>query len=204
MGLVLLLLIVHVTIILSYREKFCFYLKIGFIKINLMRFLHGKSKIKQTILHLSDSFEKKEQTQKKQEKKKQKKEEDEEQQPLSQKISGIKDLVFSIVKLFAKYIKIRFAEIIIIVGGKEAAEIAVNYGIYNAVAAALYGGLSQVRNFSFCEKKLLVKAEFLSRKTTAQIDIRFSIYIWQILVCAIKTAVIYMKSVNSKVIERKD
>lgn len=201
LGLVVLLallLVLPVALLIEYRKTLKVILSIGPIRLNLTKRFLGQKPTKEKTVKLSDSLEKKKTPKHKKTGKQKKETEEKEAEPALRGIGDVKAVVQTVFRLLAAYLKIRVAELNIVVGGKEAAGIAVKYGAYHAAAGTLMLFLSQIRNFSLCKKKMRIEADFLATETKADIKLRFTIFVWQIAVSAIKLGVIYFKMKDHK------
>lgn len=101
--------------------------------------------------------------------------------PLSETIDMIKDLVVVAVGRFAKHIRIRIARLHIGVATGDAASTAILYGtIAPAVAciAALLDSTSTLRHPA--KSDVDIHADYLSEKMQIDIEIGFSICVWQL------------------------
>ena len=69
------------------------------------------------------------------------------------------------------------------------------YGIIYQSVAYLLALLGKFMNINAKRKSLIdVKADFLTGKTAADIDITFSIVVWQALFMLLKTMMVYLKT----------
>lgn len=212
------ILLTKITVIITYKDKLGLYIKFWHIfQIDLLKILDKpkvkkvkidseKKKRKKDIIEKESTIKKTEKPKpsKKLQKIEKKTEKKTDKKDIKEILSLIKEAINSVLKPFFRYLKVKVARINICVGGEESAEIAILYGGIQAALGSLYAILINIPNFSLCEKNFSVKADFLSKKTYAEIDLRFSIYIWQVVVCLLKALIIYFKASSKfKVAQKK-
>lgn len=182
-------------ILVKYKQKTELYICLGAIKINAFE-LFGKKSKKPKILSLYKQLEANEKAAGKKAKKikglhaKAK---------VSEKPKAAKDTkllvktVMNIIKTFSHYLKIKLCRIMAVIATDDAAKTAVTYGIVNGALGALYGCIKNVKNFKICTKNYCVTTDFTQSVSTYDIEIKFSIYGWQALVCLAKGLATYLK-----------
>ncbi len=102
--------------------------------------------------------------------------------PLGDKISTIVYLIKLLFSRLFKHLRLDISKIIVVVGGKDAASCAINYGIISQSVAYLLEFLD--RNLNIHKKRkgeINVLCAFTSEKTVYDIFISASLNIWQIL-----------------------
>lgn len=155
-------------------------------KINVKKFKKGYPKEK------SEKEKKKKDTPK--EKPQSDKTEIEEKIPLGDKITTILSLIKLLFSRFFRHLRLDVSKIIIVVGGKDAASCAINYGIISQSTAYLLEFLDN--NLNIYKKRngeINVTHDFTAETTKYDIFISASITIWQILDIGIKVAYNYLK-----------
>ncbi len=108
-------------------------------------------------------------------------------------------LVYTLVKIlisrFACHLKTKIYRIYIKVGSDDMAKTALEYGAASQGMAYLLEFLSQKTRVHLARNAtVLVEADFMSEKFCAQIDIDFSLRIWQIFDIAAKAAMHLVKN----------
>ncbi len=130
-------------------------------------------------------------------KKKSKPEEDEgteEKPPLSETVSVITELVRVITSKFLKHLRVDLTKISISVGASDAAKTGILYGAVCQGVAYLTELLDKITNVKRNRRtEISVKADFLSGKTVADIDLSFSLTVWQALDILLGAAMQYIK-----------
>lgn len=200
---ILLSILLLLTLILFIRIKVIIDYKGEDIKLDLrilgipIRILPRKQKRKK--LKLSDYSYKNQQKKKtknpKTEKKKKEKVKVKEKQPLSEAIPTIADIVKHLLKKFFGHLRIDVTEIKITVGSDDAAKTAIMFGIVNQAAAALFDLLSTITNVKKNRKnEIAVYADFTAEKTVVNINLGFSLLVWQLFSIALGTLFKYVKN----------
>lgn len=122
---------------------------------------------------------------------------DTEKDSLSEKNSGFLPIIKMVISRFIKYLRTDITKIHIIVATDDAAKTAIMYGAAAQGVAALLDILKGIPNVKVGYKTdILVKADFLSDKTRADVDILFSIVVWQALATFLHTVLRYIKNQN--------
>ncbi len=115
-------------------------------------------------------------------KRKKPQESEKEKAPLSETVSTITTLAKKIISKFFRHLQIDVARIRIVVGTPDAAKTAILYGAVCQGVAYLCEVLDRVTNVKKTKKtEVSVTSDFLSGKTQADIDISFSLTVWQAL-----------------------
>lgn len=119
--------------------------------------------------------------------------------PIGDIVSLILALVKTAVGRFARHLRVRVARLHINVATGDAANTAVLYGtIAQSVAyiAALLDSTKTLKDPARAD--VCIRADYLSEKTTADIEIGFSIRVWQVFDVLIRTAVTFIKKETKK------
>lgn len=131
----------------------------------------------------------------KEEKNKKPQESEKENAPLSETVSTITALAKKIISKFFRHLQIDVARIRIVVSTPDAAKTAILYGAVCQGVAYLCEVLDNVTNVKKTKKtEVSVTSDFLSGKTQADIDISFSLTIWQALDILIGAAFHFIKN----------
>ena len=114
--------------------------------------------------------------------------------PLGETISLILALVKTAVGRFAKHLRVRVARLHINVATGDAASTAILYGTVAqsaAYIAALLDSTKTLKNAARADVD--IHADYLSEKTTADIEIGFSLRVWQVIDILIRTGITFIK-----------
>ncbi len=179
---IFLLLFLPITLVIRYNTSLSVYARILFIKIPISP---GKKK----RVKLSDFNEKKLKKQKdKQQKKMSKKQLGKKEEKkrtfsdISELVEIIYDTVYAFGGKFSDHLKIKIANIDIAVGTDNSAKTAIIFGAVNAAAQALISLLSSFSSYKDrYNENIRIRADFLSEKTFADIDIRFGTNLFGVL-----------------------
>ncbi len=118
-----------------------------------------------------------------------------EKAPLSETVSAVTTLAKKIISKFFRHLRIDVARIRISVGTPDAAKTAILYGAVCQGVAYLTEVLQNVTNVKKTKKtEVSVSADFVSGKTQADIDISFSLTVWQALDILLGAAFEYIKN----------
>lgn len=101
---------------------------------------------------------------------------------VSENVSMITHVVKTAVSRFGKHLRIRIARLHLTVGSEDAATTAILYGILSqsiCYLAALLDSTSTLRHPSRADVD--IHADYLSEKITCDIEIGFSLRVWQVL-----------------------
>ena len=172
-------------------------------KINLAKFSY---KNYQKMIAKEAEAEEKKQAAKaeKDEQKKQKKADEaasgKQKKPISETVDDIKDyarLVADTLKTFFGHLRIDICRAIVTVGGKDASSTAMTYGIVSQSVAYLMETLSNVTHFRRMKgEKIDVRADFLSDKISADLEVRFRVRVINILHVALRGGIGFIKIKN--------
>ncbi len=114
--------------------------------------------------------------------------------PLGETVSLIKDVVSTAVKRFSKHLRVRVARLHVYVATGDAASTAILYGAISqtvAYIAALLDSTGTLR--SSTKADVDIHADYLSEKTTADVEIGFSLRVWQIFDVLLRTLLAYVR-----------
>lgn len=100
----------------------------------------------------------------------------------------VKFVVFRTVRRFAKYLRVDKFKFHITVATPDAARTAVTYGAVSSSAFALTEGLRRCKMKRNAQLEAVVIPDFVSEKSSADIDIVLSIMLWQAVACIITAA----------------
>jgi hypothetical protein len=93
-----------------------------------------------------------------------------------------------------KRLKIKTTKIIIAVGSDDAAKTAMLYAGVNNLVIAIVAFLDNYRKLKNLKKSnIVVSADFVSEKCSADIEISFSLRVWQIIEVLFASAIKYEK-----------
>ena len=121
--------------------------------------------------------------------------EESEKTPLSETVSQITALAKKIISKFFRHLRIDVTRIRISVGTPDAAKTGILYGAVCQGVAYLTEVLDHVTNIKKTKKtEISVCADFVSGKTAADINISFSLTVWQALDILLGAAFEYFKS----------
>ncbi len=118
----------------------------------------------------------------------------EEKIPLGEKISTIISLIKLLLGRFFKHLRLDVSKITVVVGGSDAANAAISYGIISQAVAYLLAFLDN--NLNISKKRggeIKVLCDFTSESITYDIFISASVTVWQILDILISLAYNYLK-----------
>ena len=134
------------------------------------------------------------------ESKKKKTQEPEKEKPaLSDTVSVITALVRKIVSRFFRHLRIDVAKIYVSVGTPDAAKTALLYGVVCQGVAYLCEILDRITNVKKTKKtEVSVVSDFVSGKTRADINISFSLVVWQALDILLSAAFEFIKNKATK------
>lgn len=138
-----------------------------------------------------------EKDEKKKQKKAEKAAENKPKKTISETVDGIKDyavLVGDVLKTFFGHLRIDVCRAVVTVGGKDASSAAVTYGIVSQSVAYLMELLASVTHFKRkYNEKIDVRADFLSDKISADLEVRFRVRVIHILHVALRGGVGFIK-----------
>lgn len=114
--------------------------------------------------------------------------------PIGETISLILALVKTAVGRFARHLRVRIARLHINVATGDAAKTAILYGTISQSVAYIAALLDSVGTLTGARRADVdVHADYLSETTTADIEIGFSLRVWQVFDILIRTAVAFVK-----------
>lgn len=123
----------------------------------------------------------------------------EEKPALSDTVSVITALVKKIVSKFLRHLRIDVARIYVSVGTPDAAKTALLYGVVCQGVAYLCEILDRITNVKKTKKtEVSVVSDFVSGKTRADINISFSLVVWQALDILLSAAFEFIKNKATK------
>lgn len=118
---------------------------------------------------------------------------------LGEKISLITSVVKVLLKKIFKYLRVDVTLIDITVATGDAAKTAIAYSAVSQAVALLLNLLDSIKNVRTNRKTYIsVKPDFVSEKSHADIDIGFSIKVWQILTAGLAVIIEYIKKTQTK------
>ena len=198
--LLILLMFLRVKIRILYDGDFSVILKVLFVKINIFPKIVKKVRVRDyTPARIKKRQEK---AKKKAEKKKAGKESRSEEKKsllgygdVGTLLSAVREIVTVLFKYFFRYLRVDVSKLVIRVSADDAFKTSILYGIIYQSVAYLLALLGKFMNINAKRKSLIdVKADFLTGKTAADIDITFSIVVWQALFMLLKTMMVYLKT----------
>ncbi len=210
-ALILLLLLIKYTVVAAYSSDFYVYLKIGFVKINIKRFVFGKKKKKAKIIKFDGNFdlldgkiENKEKNKAKHKFKTEKKTqipaktegEPQKKQSVKEVVQTYVDLFSETFAVFAKYAKIKITKLKIVISSPEPDKTALMFGNANT---ALGTFIYVCRKYRFLEIKgenVGVYTDFTKDKPEASGEVLLCVRGYQALICAMEAFKAYNKMKN--------
>lgn len=119
---------------------------------------------------------------------------DEEKMPLGDIISTVISLIKLLLSRFFKHLRLDISKIIVVVGGSDAANCAITYGIISQSVAYLLQFLDNNLNISKKRSgEINVLCDFTAESIKYDIFISASVTVWQILDIGIRLAYNYLK-----------
>ena len=192
-----------VRIRISYVDSLKVYIPILFFRIRLFpkkRKLKSMSKKK---------FDKLRSGKKKKPEKKKKKREESKEKPKEEKkkrlsFSEIRELVGDvrviagkIISKLRSYLKVKIYSLVIVISSDDASKTAITYGAVSGATANLMALLEDNCRISYSRGSSAgVYCDYLTGSCSAEIDIRFSIFVWQILALGLKALFGFIKIKN--------
>ncbi len=130
---------------------------------------------------------------------------DGEKTSLTETVSTVTGLVKTLSARLFKHLRIDITKISISVGTPDAAKTGILYGTVCQGVAYLLEVLDRITNVKKKKKtEVSVSADFVSGKTNADIDLSFSLTVWQALDILFSTALEYIKSKTKANKNRKE
>ena len=200
LALIVLLMFLRVKIRIRYDGDFSAVLKILFVRINIFPKIVKKVRVRD--YSPARIKKRQEKARKKAEKKKAGKESRSEEKKsllgygdVGTLLSAVKEIVSVLFKYFFRYLRVDLSKLIIRVSADDAFKTSMLYGIIYKSVSYILALLGKFMNINTKRKSIIdVKADFLSGKTDADIDISFSIIVWQALYMLLKTMMVYLKT----------
>ena len=119
--------------------------------------------------------------------------------PLGDIISLILALVKTAVSIFAKHLRVRVARLHISVATGDAAKTAITYGMISQSASYIAALLDSTGTLRYpARSDVDIHADYLSEKTAADIEIGFSLCVWQLFDILIRTGITFIKQETKK------
>ena len=116
--------------------------------------------------------------------------------PIGETISMIGDLVRTAVTRFAKHLRVRIARLHISVASSDAASTAILYGVISQSVAYIAALLDSTNTLRYPTRSDVdIHADYLSEKTTLDIEIGFSLRVWQIFDILFRTGFAFMRHI---------
>lgn len=201
---------IRAEVVISYADEVGITVRILGIPIRLMPKKEKKIRLRDYSVKRRAKYEKKQRlaaekkAQKKSEKKKRKEEQkakkkaDEEEarkagkkirkRTVGENVSMITDLVKTAVGRFGKHLRIRVARLHLSVGTDDAAKTAILYGILSQAVCYLAALLDSTSTLRYPAKADVdIHADYLSEKITCDIEIGFSLKVWQVFDTAFRS-----------------
>lgn len=122
-------------------------------------------------------------------------------QTISYYIDFIKEVIFKAIKKFGKYLKIEIKSIKISVSDEDPAKTAISFGIIVQAVSYIKELIDNFMNVKYIGKNdhyICVIPDYISGKTTADIDLSLKIKIWQIFAAALTGLKGYIFDISDK------
>lgn len=117
--------------------------------------------------------------------------------PIGETLSMIRDIVGTAVKRFSKHLRVRVARLHIHVATGDAASTAILYGAVSQSVAYIAAFLDSAGTLrSPVRSDVDIRADYLSEKTQADIEIGFSLRVWQIFDVLFSTLFAYVRNMK--------
>ena len=117
---------------------------------------------------------------------------------LSDWIPLVRKLVIELAKRFPRMLRVKIRQLTVVAGGEDAMAVGMAYGSLCAAAASLYAVIANLPQIHLATKHYDVRADFMAEKTTAEIDIVLSVYLWQLVKGGIRMLAIYSNHQDDK------
>ncbi len=126
--------------------------------------------------------------------------EDQDTEKPKRDIMGLVETVTELVKVFlarfGRHLHIKVRRVVIIVGSEDAATTAVMYGAVCGAVQCLCELLYNCLNTRFTKNaEIRVEPDFCALKPQAEVDITFSVRVWQVFDLLIRTGIAYLKKI---------
>ena len=100
---------------------------------------------------------------------------------------------------FAKHLRVRVARLHISVATGDAAKTAITYGMISQSASYIAALLDSTGTLRYpARSDVDIHADYLSEKTAADIEIGFSLCVWQLFDILIRTGITFIKQETKK------
>ena len=198
----LLALLARAVVTLTYSDDFLVVLKILFVKIQLFPKKEKKPPTRLTKKQLLRLEKKKAKKAAKKAGKKSKKQGGDGEKSdkkrgkpgVIETLTLIKDIFASVAPKLSKYLKVTLAKIYIAVATGDAAKTALLYGVVSQSVAYLIEALDVNANLKG-EPDVVVTTDYLAEKTYADLEIKLSLRVWQVLYILLPALI---KAANAK------
>ncbi len=182
---------IKATVVISYSDDICLYVKVLFLKIKILPSKEKKQKQTMSVkkaekikAKLRKKSEKKKLSAVEKQKKKEEKKNTKEKKSITAIVSDVQlfaSLAVLVIRKFFKHLRIKIAKIHLIIATSDAATTAIAYGAITQSLNILLPALESVKNFQSLEKAdIFLDTDFLSETPTVDIKLAFSIRIWQV------------------------
>lgn len=111
----------------------------------------------------------------------------------------VADILFAIKRRFFKYLRIKVAKLNLVVATDDAAKTAIEYGLAVQGVQYIVSFLESITNFSV-EKNgsIYVDCDYCTEKTRFDLDITFSLRVWQAAAILIRAGVAFVMNSSKK------
>lgn len=203
---------IKATVTIAYADEIKLYVKVLFLKINILPSKEKKYKKKMSRkkaekikASLKKKAEKKKLSAEEKEKKKEEKKESGEKKSPAEIISMVRmfaSIGVAVIETFFRHLRIRVARIKITVASDDAATTAVTYGAISQSLNVLLPLLESVKNFHKLKKaEIAIGCDFSASEPDIDIKLSFSIRVWHIFhvaFAALKKLINHMLSAPKK------
>lgn len=191
--LLLLLLFSKITVTIGYSENFYYKLSVYGLPIKPEWFIKGHKK------------EKKKPYKKKKKAKKTKPQGNAQTQQTDKQdksvftASLILNLLKSVAQNLPRAFRIKLCNFKLIIGGEDAADVALNYGRLYALLSASLGLLENYRGlfygFRVRRSDIILKADFTKSKSEFTAKLKISCFLWQLLFAAVRVGIVFIMEI---------
>lgn len=191
---------VWIRISVSYDEKLSVKLKILFLsftvfpkkkkkidpkKFSLKKFKKRRIKEEKAYLKKQKASKESKKTSKEDEAKKSTSKKKGVKESASYIMSFIRDVVFKIIKKTAKYLRVDISEFRIVVGGDDAAEIAIEYGVVSQIAGYIIGLIDGLKHTRYTKDAVVeISCDFTAPSSNVSADLSFRLRVWHLVAIA--------------------
>ncbi len=200
-AIVLLMLFLPFTLVIKYNESFSVYVRFLFFKYSI--FPSEKKRIN-TSRHREKNINKQKAREKKKLSKKKKSpvSSEENKRTYSDTVELVQIIYDTVLMFFEKFnchLRIKLADLDIIVGSDDSCKTALLFGAVNSAVVALVSLLESFTGYEKCSNKnIRVRADFLSEKISASADIRFSVNLFGVIASLLHSSP-HIKKLISKI-----